>query len=252
MQGEFVGDIGDLAKLGLLRALSADKKQLGVAWYLYPDQGRNDGQHFEYVDQPQYWRAIDPGLFGGLQGIITRWRNNQGPRAVMDPAYLSLLPGAVFADEMLRADGQPNRAEWRRGWFKRVANQLRDCDLVFVDPDNGLCANYRFNYNGGNHGWKRLPLGEALALSDNCTAVIYHHNSRFVGGSRAEIDHWMQQLPDCTHAFRCRRYGNRTFFVRHADAVDVGNLVAFVERWIEAEKSAGIGRELLSELIVRG
>ena len=252
MQDGYLGDIGDLAKLGLLRALSEGKRQLGVAWYLYPDQGAPDGQHHEYVDQPGHWQKLDKGLFNGLQGIITRWRNNQGPRAVRDPAYRGLLPGAVFADEMLWADGQPNRRGWREGWFTRVANRLQGCDLVFVDPDNGLRADNEFNHNGGNHGWKRLPLGEALALSDNRTAVVYHHNSRFEGGHRAEIAHWMQQLPGCTHVFYCRRRGNRTFFVLNADAVDVGNLEAFVKRWIEAEKSAGIGPGLLSELIVRG
>ena len=52
MQECFVGDIGDLAKLGLLRALSDCKKQLGVAWYLYPHEEGPDGQHLEYLDQP--------------------------------------------------------------------------------------------------------------------------------------------------------------------------------------------------------
>lgn len=246
MQDSYVGDIGDLAKLGLLRALSADKEQLGVAWYLYPHEEGPDGKHIEYIAQPQYWRAIDPGLFAGLQGII-----NGGERAVMDAAYLGLLPGAVFAGEMLQAEGQPNRPMWRLGWFTRVTNRLQACDLVFVDPDNGLCANHRFNYSGGSHGWKRLPLGEALVLSENRTAVVYHHNSRFRGGVRAEIDYWMHQLPGCNHAFRCRRYGNRTFFVLNADDPTVANLGAFVERWRQAEQNAGIGRELLSELIVR-
>ena len=169
-----------------------------------------------------------------------------------DTAYLGLLPGAVFADEMLWADGQPNRPVWRRGWFTRVAKRLEDCDLVFVDPDNGLCANNKFNYSGEDRGWKRLPLGEALMLSENRTAVVYHHNSRFRGGVRAEIDHWMQQLQGCTHAFRCRRRGNRTFFVLNADDATIANLGAFVERWRQAERNAGIERELLSELIVRG
>ena len=256
MQDSYVVDIGDLAKLGLLRALSADKNQLGVAWYLYPHEEGPDGQHIEYVAQPQYWRAIDPGLLAGLQGIINRWQNYAGERAVMDPAYLGLLPGAVFAGEPLcyhpRRDDEPDRATWRRRWFERVTQQLQGCDIVFADPDNGLYDADRFDYHGRAGNWKRLPLNEAVALSRDRTAVFYHHYSLAPGGPEPEIQRWMEQLPGCNHAFRCRRYGTRTFFVLNADDATIANLGAFVERWRQAERNAGIGRELLSELIVRG
>ena len=252
MQDSYVGDIGDLAKLGLLRALSKGGRQLGVAWYLYPHEEGPEGQRMEYLDQPQIWRPLDPDLFDGLQCIITRWRNYQGERSVTDAAYLDLLPGAVFACEMLcyhpRNNNEPDRAEWRRGWFERVRETLRDCDIVFADPDNGLYDNDR----GRSSDWKRLPVGEALELSDNRTAVIYHHNTRFPGGLGAEIKHWMRQLPGCTHAFRCRRNGNRTFFVLNADNATVVSLTAFVKRWQEAEQRAGFSDNQLSELVPQG
>ena len=256
MQDGYVGDIGDLAQLGLLRALSIGKKRLGVAWYRYPHEEGPDGQHIEYLDRPEIWQALDKDLFNGLRGIITRWRNHEVERSVMDAAYLGLLPGAVFAGEMLcyhpRSDAEPNRSEWRHEWFARVTKRLRDCDIVFADPDNGLYDNRKFHYDGRDRSWKKLPFSEALKLSENRTAVIYHHNSRFKGGLDAEIEHWMQQLPGCTHAFRCRRYGNRTFFVLNADPATVANLTAFVERWKEAEQRAGFRHDQLSELVAQG
>lgn len=255
MQDNYVGDIGDLAKLGLLRALSTSDRQLGVAWYLYPHEEGPDGQHIEYVDQPEIWRPVDRELFDGLRGIITRWRNYQGERRVMDGAYLSLLPCTVFADEALcyhpRTNNDPNREDWRHGWFERVIERLENCDIVFADPDNGLYDNDRFQYDGRDGHWKRLPLGEALALSGNRTAIIYHHNTRSEGGLHAEIRHWMRLLPGCTHAFRCRRNTNRTFFVLNADNNTIARLAAFVERWREAEGRAGIQDTLLSELVVQ-
>ena len=69
-----------------------------------------------------------------------------------------------------------------------------DCDIVFADPDNGLYDNDSFQYDGRNSDWKRLPLREALELSENRTAVIYHHNTRFRGGLGREIEHWMGQF----------------------------------------------------------
>ena len=256
MQDGYVGDIGDLAKLGLLRALSEGKRQLGVAWYLYPHEEGTDGQHLEYLAQPPIWRVPDEGVFNGLCGIITRWRNREGERSVTDEAYLGLLPGAVPAREMLcyhpRSDNEPDRATWRHGWFKRVMWRLWDCDIVFADPDKGLCGEGQFQNDGRNGNWQRLPLDEALELSRNRTAVFYHHHTRFRGGIHMEIGHWMRQLPGCTHAFRCRRYGNRTFFVLNADNDTVDNLVVFTKRWRDAERRAMVREDRLSKLITRG
>ena len=257
MQDSYVGDIGDLAKLGLLRALSKGKRQLGVAWYLYPHAEGPDGQHIEYLDQPKIWRPVDKDVFDGLQGIITRWRNHEGERSVTDAAYLCLLPGAVFASELLchhpRNNCEPNREQWRHEWFESVRGQLQDCAIVFADPDNGLYDNVSFQYDGRSGDWKRLPLREALALAEGGrTTVFYHHNGRRPGGVCAEIRYWMGQLPGCTHAFRCRRYGNRTFFVLNADNATVDRLEKFVERWKAAERMAGLRPAQLSQLIAQG
>ena len=255
MQDSYVGDIGDLAKHGLLRALSDGKRQLGVAWYLYPHEEGPDGQHIEYLGHPESWRRVNPHVFDELQGIIARWRDHQGERRVMDPAYLDLLPGTVFAAEELchhpRSVDEPDRALWRHEWFERVLNRLTDCDIVFADPDNGLYYDDHFHYDGRDSHWKRIPLGEALRLSENRTAVIYHHNTRSKGGVDADIRRWMGQLPGCNHAFRCRRHGNRTFLVLNADNAIVDRLTAFVECWREAERCAGIRDSQLSELVPR-
>ena len=256
MQDSYVGDIGDLAKLGLLRALGKGKRRLGVAWYLYPHEEGPDGQHIEYFNQCDSWRPVDPDLFDGLHGIIDRWQNHQGERCVMDPTYLGLLPGAVFADDMLchhpRNGNEPDRSCWRHRWFDGVMTKLRDCDIVFADPDNGLCADDKFHYDGRGGDWKRMPLREALILSANRTAVIYHHNSHFIGGVDAEIKQWMKKLPGCTHAFRCRRYGNRTFFVLNADNATIHRLTAFVKRWQKAELRSNVRDKQCSELISLG
>ena len=261
MQDSYVGDIGDLAKLGLLRALSKGERQLGVAWYLYPHEEGPDGQHIGYLGQPNtIWRPLDPDLFDGLQGIIARWRNHEGERSVMDAAYRGLLPGAIFADELLchhpRNNCEPNRELWRHEWFERVRGQLQDCNIVFADPDNGFCENNDFHPDGRNGDWKRLPLREALALAERGrttgTTVFYHHNGRRPGGVCAEIRYWMGQLPGCTHAFRCRRYGNRTFFVLNADNATVDRLEKFVGRWKAAERMAGFRPAELSQLIAQG
>lgn len=70
MQDRYTGDIGDYIKYALLRALSPGLK-LGVAWYLYPDEGHNsDGKHVQYLHDPQRWRHLDPELFDALRNIV--------------------------------------------------------------------------------------------------------------------------------------------------------------------------------------
>ena len=73
MQNRYTGDIGDYVKYGLLRALAVDR-QLGVAWYLFPDENHNaDGKHIKYL-QDKRWRDRDPELFDTLELIVTEKR----------------------------------------------------------------------------------------------------------------------------------------------------------------------------------
>ena len=252
MQDRYTGDIGDLAKHGLLRALSRNRR-LGVAWYLYPDEANGDGRFITYLNNPAVWENFDPELFGVLHGIIDRWQRGQGPRCVAEIENSGLLPRAEFANA--RLDIPPGDLvppeQYRADWFEQVREHLADCDIVFADPDNGLCDDANF-HPAEKRDWKRLPLREALQLSANGRpAVFYHHNSRFPGGHLAEIRYWMQQLPGCTHAFQVRRYNSRTFFIVNPDRPMIDALMEFAEAWQQAEQRLGIGPNMLSRIITR-
>jgi len=70
MRNQFVGDIGDYFKYGLLRTLMPGRK-LGVAWYLFPDDpASSHGSHINYLEDPETWRNLDPKLFDTLLEII--------------------------------------------------------------------------------------------------------------------------------------------------------------------------------------
>ena len=227
MQNRYTGDIGDFAKYGLLRALSRGR-QLGVAWYLYPDEAHTaDGRHIQYLENPGVWRPLDAELFDGLRDLIAG-----GERSVAVLERSGLLPGAVFAPEMLAAmDIHPtDRRVWRARWFERVMEMLAHCDIVFADPDNGLYPDDKFSW-GSAADWKRQPLCEAIRLCAGRVGVLYHHNTRFKGGHMAEIRHWLSKLPACTHAFYWRRYSNRTFFVVNPDQMTLERLAEFAETW---------------------
>ena len=263
MQDRYVGDIGDFVKYGLLRALG-EGKRLGVAWYLHPDYD-GDGRHTGYLRKPKDWRYLDPELFDTLKKLVDLidedrensrkpkdWRHldpelfdtlkklvdlvdedRENRRSVAEIQRSGILGHAVFADEPLNnVNGVAvrDRERQRREWFERVKYTLSDCDLVFADPDKGLCLDDGFKPTIKKNA-ERIPLCEALALAEDRPAVIYHHNSRHRGGHREEIQEWMDRLPSPVHAYYWRRRSNRTFFVINPDSEIERRLEKFAERW---------------------
>ena len=227
MQDRYTGDIGDYVKYGLLRALSKGRS-LGLAWYLYPDEAHNDdGRHIQYLSQPGEWRASDPDLYDSLNDIVS-----DGVRSVRAIEQSALMPGTTYSSELLDTTLKKpaDRAVWRGEWFSRVCADLANCDVVFADPDNGLCDDEKFSPSRRTD-WKRLPLDEVKQLSTGRVGVFYHHNSRFPGGHLKEIEHWMDRLPGCRHALYWRRFSNRTFFVVDADVAISAILQEFCDRW---------------------
>lgn len=225
MQDRYVGDIGDYVKYGLLRAIRGTRR-LGVAWYLHPDEPGGHGQHTSYLQRPDEWRHLDPELFDALKELI------RDRRSVANLQESGILGDATFAaDRLVVAEVTPrDRERWRHRWFNRIKRQLAGCDLVFADPDNGLVSDARFR-PAEKENAKRIPLSEAMALAEGRTAVIYHHNTRYRGGHRAEILCWKNQLPNGTLAYYWRRWRNRTFFIINPDAETRRRIREFEKRW---------------------
>lgn len=224
MQDRYAGDVGDFVKLGLLRALSPDKR-LGIAWYRFPDEAHNsDGRHIGYLDQRQDYEALDPELFGHLKNVVSRERS-----------IASLLPvlnvGASCNDSLDAASIPASaRRAWRRAWFSGMLDRLAGCDLVFADPDNGLIDDQDKRRGARTFG-KQMPLEEVRSFAAGRCAVIYHHNTRRPGGHDAEVDFWLGQIGLPGFAVRAARYSPRTFFVLNPDDEMRKRAEDFCARW---------------------
>ena len=222
MQNRYVGDIGDYAKYSLLRALSRDRK-LGVSWHLFPDEDSGDGGHVGYLLRPDKWCPPDPETFHVLRRIVRDaldMIHEQGTRSVAAIERSGLLPGTTFWSRMTVSTpciGGPTLAEWRDKWFRDSVECLKDCDIVFADPDNGLRETEKFRPTHCNSG-KSICESEALALAANGRpVVVYHHNTMFPGGHRAEVRYWQRRLGKRLEgricAVRWRPVSPRTFFI---------------------------------------
>ena len=157
MRDSYVGDIGDYAKYGLLRAVSTGRR-LGVAWYRCSygaSKSSGDGGLTQYLSNPGRWRHLDPKLFVTLKKIVYR-----GTRSVAEIQASEILGNATFHDEPVDVEAHPvaNRKRRRDEWFEDVMKRLHGCDLVFADPDNGLASMLFIGYN---------PLAESSRLAYN-------------------------------------------------------------------------------------
>ena len=226
MQDRYAGDIGDFVKLGLLRALSPGR-QLGVAWYRYPDESHNgDGRHITYLDQPQRYEHLDPVLFSHLQNITRDARSIN--------SLLPVLEGAISSDESVDSSmvAPRERRNWRTAWFQRVMERLSTCDLVFADPDNGIIDDANWRRGRAKFG-KQMPLAEVQELAKGRCAVIYHHNTRRRGGHDGEVDHWLGEVGTPGLAVRATAYSPRTFFVLNPNEEIEARIDKFCKQWAD-------------------
>lgn len=134
MKNQYVGDIGDYGKYGLLRFLAKYGIRIGVNWYLTENDGSSDGKFTDYLKQSSE-RLYDPVLFDALQKIASR-----PDKDVSMIEQSGLIPDAVFYSEILKSSSLEAAARdlSRSLWFNNSALLLKDADLIFADPDNGI------------------------------------------------------------------------------------------------------------------
>ena len=236
MQDRYTGDVGDFGKYGLLRRLcdlregDGEQLKLGVVWYrpnpeLVTSETAPDGRHIAYLcpkqknvgkKQKREYRCCDPPLYDKLREIVKR-----GDRRIEAVEKSGLLgPDTAFYSADVRGPVQGARGEARAAerqrWVKGALQETAGCDVVFLDPDNGLEP-------------KTVPITRKMApkyayikevgkwVERGQSVVIYHH----LGRNRAhaeQIEDWLKRLrgefgSHDIFALRFRRGTSRAFFV---------------------------------------
>jgi hypothetical protein len=129
VKNQYFGDVSDYRKYGLLRLLTDGGLTLGVNWMLTPNDDGTDGNKREYLSDPAKWRGCDEALYDGLTALL----DGGQPPGVSLLEGSDLLPDTTFFSELV-----PDGKEERLAWASQARGTLSDCDLVFLDPDNGL------------------------------------------------------------------------------------------------------------------
>jgi hypothetical protein len=231
MQDRYTGDIGDFVKLAILRTL-APGHRLGVGWWLYPNERHNgDGRHIGYLDRPAVWRGLDPQAFDHLKALVAA-----GDRQVAALQDERLLPNAVYFAEPVPSEGSaPTRRLARLNWLDRLRAALDECDVVFVDPDNGF-ETKDFDPGAPKAG-KSISLSELQSLRrPGRTLLVYHHQTRMAGGHNYELEHWGKRLRaagfDQVDALRASAFSARAFFLLDGSSNLRDRAAALADRWV--------------------
>jgi hypothetical protein len=229
MQNRYVGDVGDFVKLALLRALATGNR-LGIVWYLVLDESHNsDGRHISYLKENE-WRRFDPEVFDGLGSIV-----ESGERSVSALERLDVLRGCKFMSDLLPLPKVfTERPIARARWLETAVEAVRDCNFVFLDPDNGLQPE-RFRPTSGK-AIKSVSFADLKHFRrPDRTLIVYHHHTRRAGGHSAEISYNADRLRahgfDRVDALRARRYSPRAFFLLEATDEIRRKASAFAEEW---------------------
>ncbi len=174
MQNRYTGDIGDFGKLGLLRWLVKSGLNIGLNWYLVPDETHNtDGRHISYLKKETY-RACDEELWLDLQNITVTSEN----RKVKTLETPGILKARFFSDVLESSKtSSADRSRQRQLWHTNALEKLNHCDLVFLDPDNGLIVP---SAEGSKKANKYvLPQELADYYHQGSSVMYYQHKARF-------------------------------------------------------------------------
>lgn len=172
MQDRYTGDIGDYGKLGLLRCLAAAGLRVGVNWYRTPDEDHNEDGRFTHYAHDSSYRDCDPQLWASLAQILDT--NQRQVKSLETPAILD----AVFFNKCLDFSKVHfrKRAEKRAEWHSGALAALDGCEIVFVDPDNGLMVPSARRSKKAN----KYVLPEELFdyYQQGASVIYYQHKAR--------------------------------------------------------------------------
>lgn len=218
MQDRFTGDIGDFGKYGLLRVLGAPPLTLAIIWYLVDSSDAPVATRTtRYLSNPSRFRPCDPPLFDCLNHLVT-----EEERSVQYVSSAGILPGVtIFYDRRLPSSGSSSTLPKRRVvWFQHAFTITSPCDLVFLDPDNGIAP---YGLTQGNRRGQAYVFPEEIPpfLARGQSLIIYHHLSRRWNAA-TQISHLFNRLLGLNErplfALRFHRGGSRIFIIIPSEA----------------------------------
>jgi len=223
MRDNYVGDVGDFYKYGLLRQLS-NNLRLGVVWYLYPGPCKDtDGLHLAYLsdEKKESFYNCDPELHQQLSRLIL-----DGERNVQEIQARGILPRETcFYDEPLSLadltkgskEAISIRIKHRQNWLNGALEATKNCELIFFDPDNGLEVKSTAIHH--DKGAKFTFYRELIPFWERGQSLVVYQHKNLHEKATVQIQNRVNEIQDNLRAsvpvqsIYFSSYGGRIFFV---------------------------------------
>lgn len=177
MKNQFVADVNDYFKYGLLRALSArgGLSPIGIWWMLTDDDAGAHGSKLDYLKDHERYGACDEDLYKKLGRIA-----NKKIRHVFDIEKNELINSAQYwpcnggrVRIATKASHEKLSDPYGRALdFKCMLTKFKDCPLIFADPDNGIETKSASRE-------RHIRWSEIAALFDaGKSLVVYQHKAQ--------------------------------------------------------------------------
>ncbi len=231
MKDQYLGDINDYRKYGLLRCFADAGLRTMLCWMRTADDGGPDGRKRKYLEREGTSRHHDPELFDGLRRLVSQ----PGSAGVHDICTLGLVPGAVDYAELLEDSGSE-----RDAYFEAL-HEVLEGDLAFFDPDNGL--EIQSVRRGNRRSSKYVYWSELKRVYDaGLSLVVYQHLPRRPKHQVAAemVREASRRMPDAE--IRCLSAGHVLFLfaIRAEHASQARTAFDGIEqRWSTAIQSIG-------------
>ena len=215
LQDNYIGDIGDYGKYGLLRIICSEKLSLSVNWYKVIPQKigkQDDGKYINYLFEPSRYREYDAPLFDSLRKIVCEEKDRRIARIENENLF-----SARYCSEAIGAD--------RISWHKNALIQTEGTNIVFLDPDNGLETPSMHNRESGTEKHvKWVELKEYYARGQS--VILYQHRPQMTKKEKCiETVLYFQNeylKADCVKLLEFPKYTNRFYFMfLHSEHQDV-------------------------------
>jgi len=237
MQDRYAGDIGDFAKFYLLRnLLQVVDGKIGVVWYKFEDENLNkDGMHISYLCASD---QMESSADNNSQNMLSRSLSDETGKDIVEKLSKvvsqlckrsiealqkeNLLPKdrtVYYSDIVSFPDkNSKEREESRKTWLNGAIKAVSECEIVFLDPDNGLEVNSVKNYRQKSAG-KYVYYDEINSFMEsqkNKICIIYQHATREKNWWKSKLKILKSNIQKTDVKIRTmifKKYGSRAFYI---------------------------------------
>ena len=176
MRNQWVGDIGDFGRDGLLCTLfgtpdkPVDGLKLGVVWCLNKDDPSSNR-----IETPEKYRWLDQPLYDSLLKLVG------DKRAIAEFQCGGILPTEIFFDKPICGLLRKKRTDW----LEAAIEKTKEADVIFIDPDTGIAPGKMTQKDSSKksrlttRSAEHIFIDELKQLSDKGKSlIVYQHQNR--------------------------------------------------------------------------